>query len=56
MVRGEAVTLRFQFLDGSVHDGSRARSLGPLVCVTDVTVSTVLLLEHSSLIKIVLLL
>ena len=50
------VTLRFQFLDGSVCDGSRARSLGPLVCVTDVTVSIVLLLEHSSVIKIVLLL
>ena len=31
------VTLRFQFLDGSVCDGSRVRSLGPLVCVTDVT-------------------
>ena len=47
---------RFQFLDGSVREGSRVRSLGPLVCVTDVTVSIVLLLEHSSVIKIVLLL
>ena len=26
------VTLRFQFLDGSVRDGSRVRSLGPRVC------------------------
>ena len=50
------VTLRFQFLDGSVRDGSRVRSLGPLVCVTDVTISIALLLEHSSVIKIVLLL
>ena len=50
------MTLRFQFLDGSVRDSSRARTLGPLVCVTDVTVSIVLLLEHSSVIKIILLL
>ena len=50
------VTLRFQFLDGSVRDGSRVRSFGPLVCVIDVTVSIVLLLQHSSVIKIVLLL
>ena len=50
------MTLWFQFLDGSVRDGSRVRSLGPLACVTDVTVSIVLLLEHSSVIKIVLLL
>ena len=28
------VTLRFQFLDGSVRDGSRARSLGA-TCVCD---------------------
>ena len=45
------VALRFQFLDGSVRDGSRVRSLGPLVYVTDVTVSIVLLLEHSWVIK-----
>ena len=50
------VTLRFQFLDGSVCDGSRIRSLGPLVCVTDVIVSLSFFLEHSSVIKIVLLL
>ena len=30
------VTLWFQFLDGSVCDGSRVCSLGPSVCVTDV--------------------
>ena len=37
------VTLRFQcqFLDGSVCDGVRVRSLGPLVCLTDVIVSFV---------------
>ena len=32
------VTLRFQFLDKSVCDGSRVISLGPLVCVADVVV------------------
>ena len=48
------VTLRFQFLNRPVRDGSRIRSVGPLVCMTDVTVSIVLLLEHSSVIKIVL--
>ena len=37
------VTLRFQFLGGSVCDGSRVRSLGPLVYVTDVVVSFVFL-------------
>ena len=37
------MTLRFQFLDRSVCDGSRIHSLGPLVCVTDVIVSFVFL-------------
>ena len=37
------VTLRFQFLDRSVCDGSRIRSLVPLVCVTDVIVSFIFL-------------
>ena len=35
------MTLRFQFLDGSVHDGSWVRSLGPFVFVTYVIVSFV---------------
>ena len=35
------MTVRFQFLDGSVCDGSRVRPLGPFVCVTDMIVSFV---------------
>ena len=45
------VTFRFQFPDGSVGDDPWDHSIGPLVCVADVTVSFLpLFLEHSSVI------
>ena len=45
------VTFRFQFPDGSVGGDPWDHSIGPLVCVADVTVSSLpLFLEHSSVI------
>lgn len=47
------VTLRSQSLDGSIIGDPWDHSLGPLICVTDMTLSFVFLFGHSSVITFI---